>query len=104
MDQEIPVIPVHTLSPKAAAHLQSALPILRRLPDDEAVEMLHALFVDGVNHGIQTANASLVEMGSELMKIADARLHGKGDEAVIALVDDFISRRCKVIGDTAKTH
>lgn len=90
-------------SDEGTAHLLSALPVLRQLPDDAAVHALKELYDLGVKDGAEGAAGVLNEMSELLAHLVVA--YRRGDGAKVAdLLEEFSRSRCIVREAGTPTH
>ena len=86
----------------ARRHLFEVLPMLRTMPDTEAVDALEELYRMGAESGAEQATKAMQEMGSWLAWLVAA--HQSMDAAgVVAILDEFIAARCVIKGGPAPT-
>lgn len=95
MTPEVTVTPIHDA--EGLQHLRNALPGLRAMNDDEAVDALLELYGLGYSSGAEAAEKAMKDMGQWLSRLALA--HTKKDAlGVKAILDEFVAARCVVKG------
>jgi len=95
MTTEVKVTPIRNA--EGLQHLRNALPGLRAMNDDEAVEALADLYELGFSGGAEVGENVMKEMGLWLSRLVVA--HTKKDAlGVKAILDEFVAARCVVKG------
>ena len=87
----------------ARRHLFEMLPILRTMPDTEAVDALEELYRMGAESGAEQATKALQEMGRWLARLIVAH-QGMDTAGVVAILDEFIAQRCVIKGGPTTSH
>lgn len=95
MTTEVTVTPIHDA--EGLQHLRNALPGLRAMNDDEAVDALLELYGLGYSSGAKAAEKVMKEMGEWMARLVLA--HTKKDALEVnAILDEFVAARCVVKG------
>lgn len=95
MTTEIKVAPIRDA--EGLQLLRDALPALRAMNDDQAVDALVDLYELGFSGGAEAAEKVMKEMGEWMARLVLA--HTKKDALEVkAILDEFVAARCVVKG------
>lgn len=93
MIDEIEFTPMH--DPEARQHLRDALPQLRAMTDDDAVQALVELYDLGYSGGTEAAEKAIKEMAEWLSRLVVAHVK-KDADTVFNTLNEFVATRCIV--------
>ena len=100
MAPEIKAVPMH--SDEGRKHLTGALPALRTMDDESAVNALVELYDLGVEAGVESGMTAMKDMAQWLSRIIAAHIKQDALE-VKAILDEFIADRCVIKGGPTPT-